>query len=144
MKKIKLTESQLKSVIRRIIEEQTAPPASQTSEPAPVNIAQKNPVSEVVGKSITLISLPTRRRPEGINWGKYNVVSANPDENGTIVFMVQEVSETGKKRWGQLQLIYDPQSPDELFLKNEMENTGKIVTCMPLTNFLKKINQPSE
>lgn len=143
MSKIKITEEQLQFVLKHLISEQTTP-AESTEEPvaAPSNIPESKSFRAIIGQTINLMSGATKRRPQGINWGEYKIISAQPGEDGVIVFMVQEITEEGKNRWGQLQLIYDPQSPDDLFLKNDTDNLGKIVICKPLTDYIKQ-NQPS-
>lgn len=139
MSKIKITKGQLQFVLKHLISEQTMPIES-VEEPvaAPSNIPESKSFKAIIGQTINLMSGATKRRPQGINWGDYKIISVQPDENGVIVFMVQEITKEGQKRWGQLQLIYDPQSPDDLFLKNDTDNLGKIVICKPLTDYIKQ------
>jgi hypothetical protein len=139
MNKIKITESQLQFVLKRLINEQIA-----LNEPSTTVSPQvTKSFNDVINKTINLISEPTKRRPEGVNWGNYKIIKVQQGENGVLIFIVQEVNEQGKNRWGNVELIYDPKSPEDLFLRNENDNYGKIVTCKPLTNYFKQFNKLS-
>lgn len=137
MKKIKITETQLHSVINKLINEQfegenladatQLPDDSAEQAPEPIENKIK---SAFINKTIKLTTVP-----KGSSFGTYLVKDIKMEPKAIVLY----ISDVNRKN-STYELYYDMNgAQSDLFLKNQMSNTGKLVTNNSIISYLNKL-----
>jgi len=137
MKKIKITETQLHSVINKLINEQfegenladatQLPDDSAEQAPEPIENQIK---STLINKTIKLTTVP-----KGSSFGTYLVKDIKIEPKAIVLY----ISDVNRKN-STYELYYDMNgTQSDLFLKNQMSNTGKLVTNNSVISYLNKL-----
>lgn len=136
MKKIKITEAQLQSVISKLINEQfegenladVSQQAKSNSEQTPEPI-ENQIKSTFVNKTIKLTTA------KGSSFGTFLVKDIKIEPKAVVLY----ISDVSRKN-SLYELYYDMNGvQSDLFLKNQMDNTGKIVTNNAVISYLNKL-----